>query len=254
MPPRAVRERDIVVNDGASGAWVEKWRSPTTGAWVHNYTAEQVEQAAGAKFAALARFGARLPAIRARYGDDIAAGGRRGVIALVVALIDQACFRVGNPASAEVGVFGVTTLQRQHLSIRGHRCVFEYVGKKKQRQKKLVVSPVIARRLARLRRSARRANDPLFAFAGAPIRADEVNAYLSEFGVTARDFRTFHATRRAREILLAAGRVSRADREAVITSMYRQVAAEVLGNTAAVARDSYVDPRVVDRFRRGRLR
>jgi hypothetical protein len=87
------------------------------------------------------------------------------------------------------------------------------------------------------------------------IRADDVNTYLREISgeeMTAKDFRTWHGTVRAAEELAAAGPLeTTTGRKKAVSHAMKEVA-ELLGNTPAVARSSYVDPRVVERFEQGR--
>lgn len=243
-PPGAT----LVDNASARGAWIHKWRCPKTGKWVHNYTLEQIERAKGAKFAQNLDFATKLPAIRKRYRQDLARSDRRGVVALIIALIDQCYFRVGNEVSEGNGVYGVTTLRPEHLTFLGNECIFEYVGKKRVVQQRVLADGDLADRLRRLKRSARRANGRLFRAAGRNIVAADVNAYLAEFGVSAKQFRTYHATRLAYSALRDSDTMS----DAAVNSMYRSVA-DKLGNTPAVCRNSYVDPRVVEAFKQGRL-
>ena len=87
------------------------------------------------------------------------------------------------------------------------------------------------------------------------IRADDVNAYLRELSgedMTAKDFRTWHGTVKAAEELAAAGpQETKTGRKKAVSRAMKEVAG-LLGNTPAVARSSYVDPRVVEEYERGR--
>src|SRR5690606_30805668 len=88
------------------------------------------------------------------------------------------------------------------------------------------------------------------------VRADEINAYLREASggeMTAKDFRTWHATVLAATLLAAdGGHPSTTRRRRAVTGVMREVA-QLLGNTPTVARTSYVDPRVVDLYHHGEL-
>jgi len=86
------------------------------------------------------------------------------------------------------------------------------------------------------------------------VRSADLNAYLREASgleISAKDFRTWHATVGAAIVLAMAPapRSRTAQRRAVAAAM-RQTA-QLLGNTPAVARSAYVDSRVVDRFAHG---
>ena len=68
---------------------------------------------------------------------------------------------------------------------------------------------------------------------------------------TAKDFRTWNATVLAAVALAGAAAVKgKAAREREVKRAIKTVAA-YLGNTPAVCRASYVDPRVIDRFQAG---
>jgi DNA topoisomerase IB len=86
------------------------------------------------------------------------------------------------------------------------------------------------------------------------VRSADINAYLKELlgeEHSAKDFRTWHAT------VLAAIDIARVTSTGGRSAAKRSVAATVrrvadhLGNTPAVCRVSYIDPRVFDRFREG---
>ncbi len=242
---------EVIPNTTGEGTWIEKWRSPTTGKWTHNYTLEEVRRRAGLKFVENRSFGQALPDIRAQVSEDLARGGREGVIAAIVDLIDKAYVRVGNEVSTQEGVFGATTLLNRHVTVKPPKFSLSFVGKKKVEWAVTKTDGRLARALARLKGDNPEA--PLFQFEGRPISAADVNAYLKPFGVTAKQFRTYHATRLAREELLARGAVAPAEREAAVDEMLSAVAAQ-LGHTPAVSRESYIDPLVISQFLEGKLR
>jgi DNA topoisomerase IB len=87
------------------------------------------------------------------------------------------------------------------------------------------------------------------------VRSEDVNAYVKELAgdaFSAKDFRTWHGTVFAAVALAAAGEVpvAQAARRRRISAAVKDVAAE-LGNTPAVARASYIDPRLLDRYEEG---
>ena len=225
------------------------------------------------KFERLPRFGEALPALRAQVERDLSRRhlGRKRVTAGAVRLIDGELLRVGNARSAEQrGSYGATTLQRRHVLLTSRTVRLDFVGKSGQRHQHTVQD----RRLARLlRRLAEGPGPELFRFedeAGVthPLRSSHINAYLArhlgeEF--TAKDFRTWGGTVVAAATLLGteSGEFeSPASRAAALRAAV-SAAAEKLGNTVAVTRSSYVDPRVLkavehpavlDEVRRARAR
>lgn len=247
-PPPGV---DVVPNTTGKGAWIEKWQSPKTGKWVHNYTLAFMEKRAEKKFVDNRRFAAALGDVRAQVSKDLGRDGSKAQLcALAVALIDQGYFRVGNEESDDNGVYGVTTLEARHVDVRaGGEVQFEYVGKKSVEQHRVVVDKQIAKVLQRLLAKAK-PDERLLVHGKDVIDAGDVNRYLDKFDVTAKQFRTFHATRLLHEQLSEQRDVPKEQRAAVVTAAFEHVAA-LLGHTPAVCQQSYVDPTVVTAYLEG---
>jgi DNA topoisomerase IB len=203
----------------------------------------------------------RLPTLRRRLARDLAGEGmgRDRVLAAVVRLIDQGLFRVGSDqyAKGDDATFGVATLRPAHVRITRTGLEFRYPAKGGVERDVVVDDDQVREVLTRLRR--RRTADRLFAYRhGAhwhEVHSDDVNGYVKQVSgidMTAKDFRTWHATVLA-ALLLAehdpAG-VPLTRRRRTVARVIREVAGE-LGNTPAVARASYVDPRVVDLYHDG---
>lgn len=213
------------------------------------------------KFDRLLGMAKRLPAARAQVADDLAADGvtRERALAATVRLIDLGYFRIGNDVYAdEHGSYGLTTLERRHVRKQDDGLLFAFVGKSGVEHEVVVddadVCAVVQR--MRLRRGG---GDQLLAFKdGAQWRSvqpADVNEYLGELfrsDVTAKDFRTWHATVIAAVALAEAP--ERADTESARRKLIRQAVvrvADYLGNTPTIARNSYVDPRVIDLYEDG---
>ena len=244
----------VVHNTAGEGDWICKRRHPIEGKWIYTYPTDRLVENQKRKFEENRRFARVLPEIRARYSEDLACeGSKRQVLALIVALIDQAYLRVGNECSAGKDVHGVTTLRKRHIRLEGDTAIFDYVGKKKVDQHHVVCDEQIAVILRGLLGRCRHRDDFVFMHAGKKIRAAQVNAYLAEFGATAKQFRTYHATRIARELLLAEGKVPEDRREDVIKAVVREVA-ERLGHEEDTSKEYYIDPEILDRFRKERLK
>ena len=159
----------------------------------------------------------------------------------------------------ENGTFCLATFRKRHVGLPAKGVlVFEYVAKGRKPVTRRIVDREAYDVVARLKR--RRGSDQLLAYKNglgwAPLRSDDVNDYIREHAHgphTAKDFRTWHAT------VLAAVSVGVLGERAKTESARRTIAAQAtkevsryLGNTPAVCRDSYVDPRVFERFYEGR--
>ncbi|WP_067500534.1 DNA topoisomerase IB [Actinoplanes sp. TFC3] len=206
----------------------------------------------------------KLPEMRQRLCHDLSGRGlsRDRVLAAIARLLDMGMFRVGSDQYAqrqEDPSFGLSTLRPEHVRTSGECVVLEFVGKSGKEHARPVEDGEVCQVLRDLRRR-RRGEERLFAFYDASARrwrevhADEVNEYLREISgekMSAKVFRTWHGTVKAAAELAAAGpQKTQAKRKKAVSHAMKEVA-ELLGNTPAVARASYVDPRVVEAFEKG---
>ncbi|GAB4009738.1 DNA topoisomerase IB [Nocardioides ultimimeridianus] len=225
------------------------------------YHPRWVEQRSAEKHARVMRFGRRLPALRARVGEDLASGrlDEPAVCAVAVRMLDLGCFRIGSDVyAAENGSFGLTTLERRHVRRRGGVLAFDFVGKSGVEHHVEIDDPCVVEVVERMRR--RRAEDlALLAWRDGrswrPLTPADVNDYLRSVAgmeASAKDFRTWHGTVLAAAALAEAPEpTSRRAVQRAVASAMREVA-DYLGNTPALARSAYVDPRVVDLYEEGR--
>ena len=158
------------------------------------------------------------------------------------------------PVARERGTVGVATLRREHVRVRGDRVRLRFVGKSGREHDLRVTDGQLAAGLRVL--LARRGEGELLAYREQDqwhdVKSSDVNAYVREvLGIqaTAKDFRTWQAAVAAlRSLADSAGEDTR--RRAVAEAM--RAVSQHLGNTPAVARTSYVDPRIVHRFETGK--
>ncbi|MFY1691911.1 DNA topoisomerase IB [Plantactinospora sp. WMMB782] len=215
------------------------------------------------KFAHVLAVAGHLDQLRKQVEHDLGGRGlsRSRVLATVARLLDLGMFRIGGDqyAAGEAPTFGIATLRPEHARGAGGCVLLEFPAKGGVEQSRRVTDPDVCQVLHALKRR-RRGHDRLFGYwerrRWSDVRAEDVNDYLrgaSGTDMTAKDFRTWHATVLAASRLAAAGpRNSEAKRRRVVAGVMREVA-ELLGNTPTVARASYVDPRLVDLYRDGRL-
>jgi DNA topoisomerase I len=205
--------------------------------------------------------GEQLPAMRRRWARDLRRDGldRQRVLAAAARLLDLGLFRVGGEEYAEEhDTYGLATLRREHVAIRQGRLVFDYPAKGGLRRQEVVDDRRVAEVVTALRRRRDDPNPELFAYRAGDgwndVKSATVNDYLRELSgldMSAKDFRTWHAT-----VLMAAVLArepvpaGRRGRDRAVRSGYVEVS-EALGNTPAVCKASYVDPRVVDLYHDG---
>lgn len=201
-----------------------------------------------------------LPQWRADLLADLGGRGlnRGRVLALAQQLIDRGYFRAGGEEyTQENGSFGLATLLRDHVRIRSDCVDFDYPAKSGVRRTVSVDDPLVVRAVRALLRAP--TDIPRLLVYRTPegwceVRADDLNERfreLTDVQFSVKDLRTWHGTVLAAENFAAAREpTSKTVRRREIAAVMRCVSEE-LGNTPAVARGSYVDPRVVDAYEQG---
>lgn len=207
-----------------------------------------------AKFERITSFAEQLPKLRWRVKKDLKRWrfDKRKVVAAAVSLIDSEYFRVGNEIYAKSNnSYGLTTLRSKHLTIEGDKAVFDFVGKSGQEHHKVITDEQIAKIIKKLDDMP---GHELFRYYDKKGRLHnlssvDVNNYIKKVmgdEYSAKDFRTWGGT------LLAAvelAKEARADtktaRKKAMTECVKRVAKK-LGNTPAIARSSYIDPRIFE--------
>jgi DNA topoisomerase I len=223
----------------------------------YRYHEQWREQRDAQKFEHMLRFAESLPALRAAALRDLRVHGlsRDRVTASAVRLIDVGLFRIGGERYAELDHhYGVATLLKDHVRVVRGGVAFDYVAKEGKRREIIVADPALVPAVRSLARSDN-GLDALFAWqqdgAWRTLHSHDVSDYIATRAgghFTAKEFRTWNATVLAALLLANAGPAPTArQRKSVIAGSIRGVA-ELLGDTPAVARSSYVDPRLISRY------
>jgi DNA topoisomerase-1 len=220
------------------------------------------------KFGEMIEFGRALPRLRRRVTRDLRAGDsltRARVLACATRLLDLGFFRIGSEDYAvENETYGLATMLKRHVAVQDGEVVFDYRAKGGRRRVQAIADDDVLAVVAALK--ARRGGGPeLLAYRDdarwEDVRSPDINAYVKDItggDFSAKDFRTWNATVLAavalageQERLRGRGRdVTKTSRRRAVAAAVKTVAA-YLGNTPAVCRASYVDPRVIDRFQSG---
>jgi DNA topoisomerase I len=215
-----------------------------------------------AKFERMLQFADLLPGLRRRLArrlqgaDDLQ---RETVLAAAVRLLDIGMFRVGSEqyADEDHGI-GLATVRKEHVRVLGDTVEFDYPGKAGVRRRQVIEDPVTHDLIAALKRR-RGGPEELLAWQDGrrwrDVRSADINEYLkAQLGedFSAKDFRTWNATVMAAVTLAVDGRdaTTKTARKRAINQSVKAVS-ELIGNTPAVARRSYIDPRVFDRYLSG---
>ncbi|HET7589702.1 MAG TPA: DNA topoisomerase IB [Solirubrobacterales bacterium] len=253
-------------------AWKEVWICPDpfghiqatgydeAGRKQYLYHQRWQERQAERKFELVREFALELPKLRRSVTADLRRSGmpRERALACAVRLLDLGFFRVGSEAYAEENEsFGLATVRREHVTITRTEVVFDFPAKSGQRRIQSIRDAATRRAVEAMHRRRSGPEDLLAYRQGREwrdVRSDEINEYIHEkIGdrFTAKNFRTWHGTVLAAVEL--AGEEPPRSEAAAKRAIKRAVdrVSDALGNTPAVCRASYIDPRVLDRYRDG---
>ena len=213
------------------------------------------------KFDHMLEFARSLPKVRHLTNEHLREDGltRERVLACAVRLLDRGMFRIGGETYAETNeTFGLATMRKEHVKLADRMVVFEYVAKSKKERFLSLVDPVVFDVVKALKQR-RSGGDELLAYKVGrewrDVKSMEINSYLKEVSggdYSAKDFRTWHGTVLASVALAVSTEAfgTKTGRKRAITRAVQE-ASHYLGNTPAVCRKSYIDPRVIDHYESG---
>ena len=253
-------------------AWTDVWICPdpdghiqvtardARGRKQYRYHADYRAARDRSKFRRMIEFSEALPKLREKIERDLRGEelSRRQIIATVIWLLDRTLIRVGNDEYARQNrSFGLTTLRRRHVEVKGAMLRFSFRGKSGIEHDVSITD----RRLARIvQRCQDLPGTEIFQYIDAfgrrqTVSSDDVNERLREMSgrdITAKDFRTWGGTMHAAIALRAMG--PPASRREADRNIVRAIdlVAERLGNTRAVCRKYYVHPALIEGYLLGR--
>jgi DNA topoisomerase I len=253
-------------------AWKKVWISPQANGHIqavgtdaagrrqYLYHPAWQQERAEQKFDRVLELSTQLPALRAGIARDLRGRGltRKRVLALALRLLDRGYFRAGGEDYAEENEsYGIATLLCEHVTVRRDAVGFDYPAKSGVQRTVEVEDPDVVRAVRSLMRRTERSERLLVCRKGSDwvnVQADDLNARFKELvgdEYTVKDLRTWHGTVLAATAFVDADpAVSQRVAKRVEAAVMREVS-EGLGNTPAVARGSYVDPRVVTGYEQG---
>ena len=272
-----IRDEDVI--DRIKGlvippAWKEVWICPLdqghiqatgiddAGRKQYLYHEKWSETRSARKFESMLDFAMALPRLRRAVASDIDPdeASRLSVLACGVRLIELGHFRIGSERYAEENeTFGAATVTRDHVELGPGRdeVTFEYVGKGSL-ERRVTIRDGKVRGVSRILLRRRSGPEDFLAYKDGrrwrDISSDDINEYIREHAgetFSAKDFRTWNGT------VMAAVELARGDLPGTARGRDRRIrraveaVAEELGNTPAVARDSYISPRLLDLYRNG---
>ncbi len=262
------RIKDLVIPP----AWKKVWISPypnghiqavgTDVAGRRQYLYHQAWQddRAEEKFDRALELSKQLPTWRIHIAQDLAGRGltRDRVLALALRLVDSGYFRAGGEQYAEENEsYGLATLLCEHVTVGRDAVTFDYPAKSGVRRTLEIEDTEVARAVRSLLRRDGRTERLLVCRSPSgwvDVRAEDLNSRFKELvgdDYSVKDLRTWHGTVLAAEAFAAADPATSERMAKKVASTVMKEVAESLGNTPAVARGSYVDPRIVTAYEQG---
>jgi len=269
-----IRDPDVLARVQAlvvPPAWKDVWINPhpmghiqatgidVAGRKQYRYHEQWRERRDRQKFDEMLEFARALPVLRQQVETDLARGdlSREHVLAAASMLLDRGFFRIGSEGYAqENDTYGLATIRKDHVTVKDGVATFDYSAKGSLRRVQEIYDAEVIELVEVLKR--RRGGGPeLLAWKAGKrwrdVKSADINEYVKEAtggDFSAKDFRTWNATVLAAKALAVSGNMASASTTARKRAHKRAVdeVARYLGNTPAVSRASYIDPRVFDRF------
>jgi len=253
---------DVFINPAAKGR-VQVIGKDAAGRWQYLYHESHTRAQELRKFQRITKFAQAIPKMRATVARHLRQSGltRERVLASVLRILSTCYMRPGSEVYAsENGSYGIATLRRKHVNVKGEVVEFDFPGKSGVRQRRELRDKQVARVI---RASMKLPGYNVFKYVngeGTPVkvRRRHINDYIKEVmgsNFSAKDFRTWAGTLVCACALAREGdeiSARKTVRNKKIVAAIKETA-EVLGNTPAVCRGSYVCPEIINAFEKGRV-
>lgn len=253
---------DAWINAAAGGA-VQAIGRDAAGRLQSLYHANHVRRQGARKFRRLIKFGEALPKLRTIVASHIKQPGlgRERVMAAMLRILSTCFLRPGSQVCAsENGSFGLATLRTRHVKVRGDVVEFDFSGKSGVQQQHQLKDPQVSKIVRSLLKQPSR---EIFKYQNGDrefvnVTRHHINDYIREVmgeRFSAKDFRTWAGTlvcacalaRLGAEI----GEKSASRKRKVVEAINET--ADILGNTPAVCRSSYICPEIINSFENGQM-
>ncbi len=259
---------DVFINPAEKGR-LQAIGKDSAGRWQYLYHAEHRKLQEMRKFKRLGKFAKSLPKLRATISRHLRQPGlgRERVLAALLRVLSTCYMRPGSQSYAsEHGSYGIATLRRKHVTVKGDLIEFDFPGKWGVRQRRQLRDRQVARVV---RETMRLPGFNVFKFENEEgkivnVTGQQINSYIKEImggSFSAKDFRTWAGTLVCACALAREGvdmpeestlrTQARVRKRRIVTAI--KETAEVLGNTPAVCRSSYVCPEVINEFEKGKV-
>jgi len=254
---------DVFINPAANGR-VQAIGKDAAGRWQYLYHESHTRMQELRKFRRITKFAKAIPKMRATVARHLRQPGltRERVLAAVLRILSTCYMRPGSEVYAsENGSYGIATLRRKHISVKGDLIEFDFPGKSGVRQQRQLRDKQVARVI---RKTIKLPGYNVFKYINGddkpvPVTRRHINEYIKEVmgsSFSAKDFRTWAGTLVCACALARNGNEELSEKKTArnkrIVAAIKETA-EVLGNTPAVCRGSYVCPEIISSFEKGQV-
>ena len=253
---------EVAINPAAKGR-VQAIGKDAAGRWQYLYHANHTRAQELRKFKRITKFAQAIPKMRKTVARHLRQPGltRERVLAAVLRVLSTCYMRPGSEVYAsEHGSYGIATLRRKHVNVKGELIEFDFRGKSGVRQQRQLKDPQVARVI---RATMKMPGFNVFKYQNGDdkpvvVTGRHINEYIKEVmgsSFSAKDFRTWAGT-----LVCACALARNGDeipdkktaRKKKLVEAIKETA-EVLGNTPAVCRGSYVCPEIINSFEKGQV-
>jgi len=254
--------KDVAINPAANGR-VQVVGKDAAGRWQYLYHLSHTRAQEARKFKRLTKFAQTLPVMRATVAKHLRQKdlGRERVLACILRILSTCFLRPGSQVYAsENGSYGIATLRRKHVHVKGKTVEFDFPGKSGVQQQRKLEDQQVARVIRAL---IKEPGHNVFKYRNGDgqltkVTGRQINSYIKEVmgeKFSAKDFRTWAGT------LVCASALAREglDEDENAKTIKKKIVAavketsEALGNTPAVCRSSYVSPEILHAFEQGKV-
>jgi DNA topoisomerase-1 len=192
-----------------------------------------------------------IQSLRHRVSRDMDSDNEKiQIVATIIRIIDLTGERVGNEQSKLDGHFGITNLRKKHITINDSKITLNYVGKSGMKHNVTITDSKVSNVLKRLMKQ--KYNEIFVTSDGLSIKAPQVNRYLADFNITAKDLRGYKVNKLMSERLR---NVSKPKTEQEIKKVFNEILREVaekIGHTPGICRKNYLLPEIEEDFYSGK--
>ena len=189
--------------------------------------------------------------LRSKVTSDMSSDDEKiQIVATIIRIIDKTGERVGNEQSKLDGHFGITNLRKKHVTVNGSDITLNYVGKSGMKHNITINDDKASTVLKRLLKQ--KYNEVFVTSYGLSIKSPQVNKYLSDFNITAKDLRGYKCNKLMSDKLR---KIKKPQTEQEIKKVFNEVlreVADIIGHTPGILRKNYLLPEIVEDFYDGK--